>query len=85
MSSRLPLGKNELAVGEMPNFKLGILLDYNFGNFTIGSSGTMYLDPGTIGHKIGEDRMRYTEPIGNDEYHSNISPNIASYMWRRTA
>lgn len=79
------MAQNRLAVGEMPNFKLGILADYNYGNFTIERSGTMYLDPGTIGEKIGAAKMRYTEPIGNDEYHSNISPNIASYMWRRTA
>ena len=72
-------------VGEMPIFKLGILADYNYGNFTIGSSGTMYLDPGTIGLKIDKKRMRYTEPIGSGEYHNNLAPAIASYLWRRTA
>lgn len=77
--------KHQLTVGEMPNFKLGILADYNYGNFTIGSSGTMYLDPGTIGLKIDKKRMRYTEPIGSGEYHNNLAPAIASYLWRRTA
>ena len=69
----------------MPNFKLGILADYNYGNFTIESSGTMYLDPGTIGKKINATKMRYTEPIGDDQLHNNMSPCVASYLWKRTA
>lgn len=77
--------KHQLTVGEMPNFKLGILADYNFGNFPVESSGTMYLDPGTIGKKINANKMRYTEPIGNDQLHNNMSPCVASYLWKRTA
>lgn len=50
-----------------------------------GSSGgdEWYLDAGTIGTQCGKPRK--TESTGDNLYHNNLSPCLATYMWQRTA
>lgn len=38
------------------------------------------------GSKFDSDNpYPYSEPVGNDEYHNNVSPCIACYLWHRIA
>lgn len=48
------------------------------------SSGSdWFLDVGTIGEKCG--KVRETESTGGNQYHNNLSPCLAAYMWQRKA
>ena len=82
MSSRLPLGKNELAVGELPRFTPSNERTlWNAGN-AVTDAGNTVTWPSSHGT---ENILSLFNTIGGDELHNNISPAISAYIWRRTA
>ena len=51
------------------------------GTFSDRSVSGTYAD-GNRGYYVASE---FIEPTGNDQYHNNIPPCVASYIWRRTA
>lgn len=89
MSSRLPLGKNGLAVGELPNingqFGCGVpnyhSTKYANGVFSGTNFGVTEKRPGASenGNVFG-----YSINFGNNERHNNVAPCVSAYLWQRT-
>lgn len=86
MSSRLPLGKNELAVGESAKhthvFVHGGHPMVLYGELcakTDGFAGGPYW---AGANAATDDKLN---SVGNNEYHNNIAPCVATYLWMRTA
>ena len=75
MSSRLSLAQNRVAVGELAKHKHLI-------NWYANAMGEPYTQAAGNGYKTVDN---YSEDAGNDEYHNNVAPCIASYLWKRTA
>lgn len=96
------MGKNGLAVGELPKitgdaqFRLcdGTcnIVSVENDNATEGGcfeylqhAGASWKSSLALGSGATENTDILHIEFGKNKAHSNISPNIASYMWRRTA
>lgn len=73
--------KHQLTVGEMAKHKhltvWGEVITYPWGvdpNRTHKGNGSSY---------DSDNPYPYSEPVGNDDYHNNVSPCIAVYAWQR--
>ena len=75
MYSHLPLEKNCLAVGELAKHKHLI-------NWHADAMGSPYTQAAGNGYK---PTVEYSEDAGNDEYHNNIPPYVACYLWKRVS
>lgn len=80
MYCQLPLEKNSIAVGELPTLSPYNILSANQdgGLKTAGA-----VDGGNYAGRIvvaGNDVF-----FGGGLHHTNISPGIAAYIWKRTA
>lgn len=67
--------KHQLTVGELAKHKHLI-------NWYANAMGEPYTQAAGNGYKTVDN---YSEDAGNDEYHNNVAPCIASYLWKRTA
>jgi hypothetical protein len=76
------LGKNSVAVGELPKFTPSSKRTlWNAGNAVTNADSTVTW-PSTHGT---DNILSLFNTIGGDELHNNISPAISAYIWRRTA
>ena len=99
MSSRLPLGKNELAVGESAPHSHPIQYRDTDGNYIPQHStkiasvriGSDIYTPGINGILTDITTGKYTDNgnligvKGEGKYHTNVSPCVGAYLWRRKA
>lgn len=75
--------KHQLTVGELAKHKhltvWGEQLTFPWGddqNRTHKGNGSAF---------DSDNPYPYSEPVGNDEYHNNVSACIAVYLWKRTS
>lgn len=47
------------------------------------SSGSWFVDAGTLGGNNNSSLGRKTESTGNNSSHNNMPPSIAAYGWKR--
>ena len=67
-----------MTVGEMPSHK------HNIASYTATGSNKFTL----IDHEDAGDygwKNNMVQSAGGDQYHNNIAPCVASYLWKRTA
>ena len=67
--------KHQLTVGELAKHKHLI-------NWHAGAMGSPYTQAAGNGYK---PTVEYSEDAGNDEYHNNIPPYVACYLWKRVS
>jgi hypothetical protein len=67
--------KHQLTVGELAKHNHSL-------NWHADAMGNPYTQAAGNGYK---PRDEYSGYAGNDEYHNNIAPCIASYLWKRTS
>lgn len=87
MSSRLPLGKNGLAVGELPKTKVYATYD-GTAPITISSTGegvrVLNINAYNWTNNNGTaNGGTVSISFGSSLYHNNISPSLVAYLWRR--
>lgn len=71
-----------MAVEEMPAHTHPFTLD-SPATGTAASSGSWFVDAGTLGNKQNPSLGRKTESTGSNSAHNNMPPSIAAYGWRR--
>lgn len=71
--------KHQMTVGESASHSHLYIVDSPKTGSNNGS--TWFLDAGTVGEKCG--RARETESTGGNQYHNNVSPCLAAYIWER--
>lgn len=83
MSSRLPLGKNELAVGELPKESPYAILS---AKQDAGLTSAAATNGGPYeGRIVVSEGKNESVLFGGGERFNNIQPVIAVYCWQRTA
>lgn len=82
------LVQNCIAVGEMPPHQFEIITGLSDGDFSTNHkwSASIASVPDNTVTEIGSGyRTAGTNRVGSGMYHNNVTPCVASYVWRRTA
>lgn len=75
-----------LTVGELPNHSHTVYVDPNFCAVATGNNNDWKQALANAGTpKKGVSYGTYIGAVGYDYYHNNVSPCLATYLWRRTA
>lgn len=87
MYSHLPLEKNCLAVGESVSHQHEIITGTSGGQFTTDhkwAASIANVADNTVTNISSGFVTAGTSIVGNSEYHNNVSPVMAAYLWQRT-
>lgn len=75
--------KHRLTVGELAKHK-HLTVWGEIGTFPWGDDND-HTHKGNGSTTDSDNPYPYSEPVGNDEYHNNVSACIAVYLWKRTS
>ena len=90
MCCQLPLEKNSIAVGELPEIEgsFGCAVPSYHAEFADGVFHGMDFGDKSGSITNGSDRngivYGYRIEFGSNQYHNNTSPCVSAYIWRRT-